>query len=96
MFKKFRRRTVKTDDQMTTYSGAKALLYQYASQDSRVAVLAESYQRLLDERADVVLHERHRLYLLLLENRGVCGPDDWGRGYYEGADDSADIVSKGE
>jgi len=96
LLKRLHRRYVKTEDDMTTRGEARAVWYMYVGKDAEVAALAESYQRLLDERADAILLERERLTSLLVANRGEYGPTEWGKGYYEASDDAADIVSKGQ
>lgn len=96
LLKRWRRRLVKTSDQVTTRNEAKALWFQYAGLDDRVVALVESYNLLLDERADIIGAEREFLVGVLIREQGTYGPEEYGKGYYDAFTDAADIVSKGE
>lgn len=64
--------------------------------DAEAITMLEAFSYLRDQATDVVLADRKRLIAALKYTQGEKGPDAWGRGYYDGADDAIDIVKKGK
>lgn len=63
--------------------------------DPEVTMLVTLLRRLSEERKTTVLTERSRLKVLVAEMQGERGPNPWGEGYYDCAEDVMDLLDKG-
>lgn len=63
--------------------------------DDQGVRLCNEFERLLKDRADIVVEERERLARLVKAGQGTHGPEDWGRGYYDACEDVLDLLQKG-
>lgn len=63
--------------------------------DADGLLLVDTIRSLETDREKIILAERARLAQVVKDAQGERGPTDWGKGYYDAAEDMLDILDKG-